>query len=95
MAIDNRLQHLSNSEGAVVVLFVEACSPLTPLMVAGVVDIKDKLKSSQGFGIEAFDTALEIVSGSFDGAGPLQRVLHMLAKGRASHDKRLKLPNEM
>jgi len=50
MAVDDRLQHLSNSEGAVVVLFVEACSPLTPLMVAGVVDIKNKLKSSQGLG---------------------------------------------
>ena len=95
MTIDNRLQHLSNSEGAVVVLFVEACSPLTPLMVAGVVDIKDKLKSSQGFRIETLDTTLEIVSGGFDGACPFQRILHMLAKGHASDDKGLELADEM
>ena len=89
MTIDNRLQHFSNSEGAVVVLFVEACSPLTPLMVAGVVDIKNKLKSSQGFRIETPDANLEIVPGRLDGARPLQRVLHVLAKRRANHDKRL------
>ena len=67
MAVDNRLQHISNSEGSVVVLFVEACSPQTPLMVAGVVNIKNKLQRSQGLRIKALDTNLEIVPGRFDG----------------------------
>ena len=49
MTIDDRLQHLSDrdSEGVVVVLFVEARSPLTPLMVAGVVDVSISSKQDR------------------------------------------------
>jgi hypothetical protein len=43
MTVDDRLQHLSNCKSAVVVLFIEARSPLSPLGVARVVDIENKL----------------------------------------------------
>ena len=89
------MQHLSNSKGAVFVLFVEARSPLSPLGVARVVDIENKLQRSQSFRIETLDSTLKIVSGSFDDAGPLERVLHMLAERHASHDKGLELADEV
>jgi len=61
MTIDNGLQNFSNSEGAVVVLFVEARSPLSPLMVAGVVNIEYKLQRSQDLRIKALDADLHNV----------------------------------
>ena len=39
VAIDDRLQNLANSERTIAVLLVEAGSPLSPLMVAGVVHV--------------------------------------------------------
>ncbi len=42
MTVDDRLQHLRNYKSAVVVLFIEARSPLSPLGVARVVDIENK-----------------------------------------------------
>jgi hypothetical protein len=46
MTVDDRLQHLSDCESAVAVLFIEARSPLSPLVVARVVDIENKLQRS-------------------------------------------------
>jgi hypothetical protein len=43
MTVDDRLQHLSDCKSAVVVLFIEARSPLSPLGVVLVVDIENKL----------------------------------------------------
>ncbi len=76
-------------------LFVEARSPLAPLMITGVVDIKDKLSSSQGFGVKAFNSTLEIVPTSLDCARPLERILHVLPKRRTSHNKGLEFANEV
>jgi hypothetical protein len=53
MTVDDRLQNLTNSERAV--LIVEAVSPLSPLMVAGVVDIEHKLQRRKGFRVKALD----------------------------------------
>ena len=71
MTIDNGLQNFSNSEGAVVVLFVEARSPLSSLMVTRVVDIEYKLQRIQDLRVKALDANFEIVSCSFDGTRPL------------------------
>ena len=95
MAVDNRLQHLSNSKSAVVVLFAKARSPLSPLGVARVVDIENKLQRSQSFRIKTLDSTLKIMPDSFDDAGPLERVLHMLAERHASHDKGLELADKV
>jgi hypothetical protein len=43
MTVDDRLQHLSDCKSATVVLSIEARSPLSPLGVARVVDIENKL----------------------------------------------------
>ena len=87
MAVDDRLQNLTNSERTIAVLLVEAGSPLSPLMVAGVVDIEHKLQRSKSSRIKALDGSLKIVPRRLDSARPLEWVLHMLAKRHASHDK--------
>ena len=95
MTIDNRLQNIDNSEGSVVVLFSKIGCPLTPLMTSGVIDMKNKLQCNQSFRIKTLDVTLKIVPDSFDDAGPLERVLHMLAERHASHDKGLEFADEV
>ncbi len=43
MTVDDRLQHLSDCKSGVVMLFIEARTPLSPLGVARVVGIENKL----------------------------------------------------
>ena len=95
MAVDDRLQNLTNSERTIAVLLVEAGSPLSPLMVAGVVDIEHKLQRSKGFRIKTLDRSLKLMSRRLDSARPLEWVLHMLVERHASHDKGLELADEM
>ena len=64
-------------------------------MVARVVDIENKLQSSQGLWIKALDSTWEIVSSRLDDAGTLERGFHMLVERHASHDKGLELADEM
>jgi hypothetical protein len=64
-------------------------------MVARVVDIENKLQSSKGLWAKALDSTWEIVSSRLDDAGPLERIFHMLVERHASHDKGLKLADEM
>ena len=76
-------------------LLVKARSPLAPLMITGVVDIKDKLQSSQSFRVKALNATLEIVSSSLNCARPLERILHVLAERRTIHNKGLEFANEV
>jgi hypothetical protein len=46
-------------------------------------------------GTHRLDPTLKIMSSSLDNAGPLQRILHILAEKRVSHNKRLKLADQM
>ena len=66
MAVDDRLQNLTNSERTIAVLLVEAGSPLSPLMVAGVVDIEHKLQRSKGFRVKALDRSLKLMPRRLD-----------------------------
>jgi hypothetical protein len=77
------------------VLFVKIGGPVTRQMITGVVDIKNKLHRSQSFRIKALDATLKVVPGCLDDAGPLERVLHMLAEGHASHNKGLEFADEV
>jgi hypothetical protein len=95
MTIDNGLQNIGDSEGAIVVLFVKIGGPLTPLMITGVSDIENKLQRSQSFRIKALDATLKVVRGSLDDAGPHERVLHMLAEGHASRNKGLEFADDV
>jgi hypothetical protein len=65
MTVDDRLQNLTNSE-RITVLFVEAGSPRSPLMVAGVVDIEHKLQRSKGFRVKALDRSLKLMPRRLD-----------------------------
>jgi hypothetical protein len=87
VAIDDRLQNLANSARTIAVLLVEAGSPLSPLMVAGVANIEHKLQRSKCFRGKSLDGTLEVASRRLDSACPLERVLHMFAERHAGHDK--------
>jgi hypothetical protein len=87
MAVDDRLQNLTNSERTIAMLLVEAGSPLSPLMVAGVVYIEHKLQRSKGFRVKALDRSLKLMPRRLDSARPLEWVLHMLAERHTSHDE--------
>ena len=76
-------------------LLVKARSPLAPLMITGVVDIKDKLQSSQSLRVKALDSTLEIVPDSFNRARSLEGIFHVLAERRKSHNKGLEFANEV
>ena len=95
MTIDNGLQNIGDSEGAIVVLFVKNGSPLTPLMMTGVVDVENKLQRSQSFRIKSTDATLKVVPRSFNDTGPLERVLDMLAEGHVRHNKGLEFADEV
>jgi hypothetical protein len=92
MTIDNGLQNIGDSEDVIVVLFVKIRSPLPQLVIAGVVHVEHELQRSQDLGIKTLDAILEIVPGRFDGAGPLERILNMLAKDVRATTKDLSLP---
>ena len=66
MAVDDRLQNLTNSERTIAVLLVEAGNPQSPLMVAGVVDIEHKLQRSKGFRVKALDRSLKLMPRRLD-----------------------------
>ena len=66
MAVDDRLQNLTNSERTIAVLLVEAGSPRSPLMVAGVVDIEHKLQCSKDFRVKALDRSLKLMPRRLD-----------------------------
>ncbi len=87
MTVDDRLQNLTNSERAIAVLLVEAGRPLSPLMFAGVVDIKHKLQRSKSFRIKTLDRSLKLMSRRLDSARPLEWVLHIFAERHTSHDE--------
>ena len=72
VTIDERLQNLANGEHTIDVPFVEAGSPLSPLMVVRVVDIEHKLQHSESFRVKALDDTLEVVPRRLDSACPLE-----------------------
>ncbi len=95
MTVDDRLQNLTNSERTIAVLLVEAGSPLSPLMVAGVVDIKHKLQSNKGFRVKALDRCLKLMPGRLDSARSLEWVIHMRAERQTRHDEYLEFADQM
>ena len=70
--VDDRLQNLTNSESAIAMLLVEVASPLSPLLVAEVVDIKHKLQRIQIVRVKELDSNLEIVPIRLYDTGPLE-----------------------
>jgi hypothetical protein len=94
MTVDDRLKNLIDCKNVVVVMFIEAPSPLNPLGVTRVVDIEN-LWTRQGLGVKTLDPTLKVVSNDLDDAGPFQRVLHMFTERHTSDDKGLDLVDEM